>query len=138
VAESSSIALTNPGYTVVRGAEAIEAAAFTPKEIEATIYTPKETISARPDSVLLGSVSHPELRVRKAIPLEVSTEEGHVILTWNEADEFTCGKTTGEALDDFSKMISELFFELNDPAVHLGAYLIKVRSVLNEHIENNK
>jgi hypothetical protein len=138
VAAAPSIVLTNPGYTLAKAAEAIEAAAFIPKEVEATIYTPKEIISARPDFVLLGSVSHPELRIRKAIPLEVLTEEGHVILTWVEADEFVCGDTTGDALDDFSKMIGELYFELNDPAVRLGENLMKVRAVLNEHIENSK
>ena len=93
-----------------------------------------ENVSARPDTILLGTIADRRLRVRKAIPLSVSTEEGHVVVSWSDADEFAYGATTGDAVDEFSKTISELYFDLNDP-IPLGKDLARVRDVLNLHIE---
>jgi hypothetical protein len=100
-----------------------------------TVTLVAEIPSARPKSVLFAALVHPKLRLRKPIPLEVSVQEGHVVLNWNEAEEFACGATTGEALDDFSKTVSGLYFDLNDPKVRLGENLEKVRRILNEYIE---
>lgn len=104
--------------------------------------TPKVTVkflaevpSARPKSVLFAALANPKLRLRKAIPLDVSVLEGHVVLSWSETNEFAYGANTGEALDDFSKTVSALYFELNDPNVRLGENLDKVRRMLNEYIE---
>jgi len=104
--------------------------------------TPKVTVrflaevpTARPKSVLFAALVHPKLRLRKPIPLEVSVQEGHVVLSWDETDEFAYGANTGEALDDFAKTVSGLYFDLNDPNVRLGENLEKVRRVLNEYIE---
>jgi len=104
--------------------------------------TPKVTVkffaespTARPKSVLFAALVHPKLRLRKPIPLEVSVQEGQVVLTWNETDEFACGVNTGEALDDFSKTVCSLYFYLNDSKVRLGENLEKVRRILSEYIE---
>ena len=97
-----------------------------------------EIPTARPKSVLFGALVHPDLRLRKAIPLDLTMEEGHVLLSWNDVEEFACGTTMGDALDDFSKTVSELYMELNDKAVRLGADLEKVRLILDEYIELRK
>jgi hypothetical protein len=94
-----------------------------------------EVPSARPDSVLFGALVNPKLRLRKAIPLEVSVEEGQVVLSWNETGEFACGSSMSEALDDFSKTLSELYTELNSPDVLLGTDLQRVRHILDDYIE---
>jgi len=100
-----------------------------------TVKFSTETPSARPKSVLFAALAHPKLRLRKPIPLQVSVQEGHVVLNWDEADEFACGANTGEALDDFSKTLSGLYFDLNDPKIRLGENLEKVRRILDEYIE---
>jgi len=95
----------------------------------------EEHASARPNSVLLGTVADRRLRVRKAIPLDVSAEEGNVIVSWGATDEFACGASMGDAIEEFSKTIGELFFDLNDQSIPLGRDLARVRDILNEHIE---
>src|SRR5579863_6875956 len=90
------------------------------QEPKITVRIIEEIPSARPDSVLFAALANPGLRLRKPIPLHVSVQEGHVVLSWAETDEFACGATTGEALDDFSKTVSELYLDLNDEKVKLG------------------
>jgi hypothetical protein len=102
-------------------------------DVKVILYT--DFSSARPESVMLGSLSDHRLCVRKPIPLDVSAEDGHIIVSWGDADEFACGASTGEALEEFSKTIAELFFDLNDQSIPLGNDLARVRDILNEHIE---
>jgi hypothetical protein len=67
--------------------------------------------------------------------LNVSVEEGHVVVSWSDADEFAYGASTGDAIEELSKTIGELYFDLNDQSVPLGKDLARVRDVLNDHIE---
>src|SRR5579864_420652 len=76
--------------------------------------------SARPDSVLFGALGDPGLQLRQPIPLQVCADGGHVALTWAEIDEFGCGSTTTEALDDFAQSVRELYQHLHAPGVKLG------------------
>lgn len=128
-----------------KGAHLVPPAATQLKSEEIPVeftQTPRVTVTflteiptARPTSVLFAALVHPKLRLRKPIPLQVSVQEGQVVLNWDETDEFACGANTGEALDDFSKTVSGLYFDLNDPKVRLGENLEKVRRILNEYIE---
>jgi len=111
---------------------------FTQSPPSVTVTTVAEIPSARPDTILFGALTNPELRLRRPIPLMVSEEAGHVVLTWAETDEFSCGSSMGEALDDFSKAVSELFVELNGADVKLGEDLERVRHIMNEYIERRK
>jgi hypothetical protein len=108
---------------------------FTQSPPSITITALVEVPSARPQSVLFGALVHPTLRLRKPIPLNVSVEEGQVVLSWNETEEFAYGTTVGEALDDFSKTLSGLYAELHSPDVRLGADLDRVRRILEDYIE---
>ena len=108
---------------------------FTQSPPSVTVRTLAEVPSARLQSVLFGALAHPKLRLRKPIPLDVSVAEGHVVLNWEATSEFACGTSMGEALDDFSKTVSDLYEELNEKGVRLGADLEKVRRILNEYIE---
>lgn len=118
----------------IEGASEISAE-FTqsPPSVKVTILA--DVPSARLESVLFGAFIHPDLRLLKPIPLEVSEEEGHVVLNWEEASEFAYGTSMGDALDDFSKTVSELYVELNDKNVRLGADLERVRRILDNYIE---
>jgi len=94
-----------------------------------------EVPSARPGtSVLFAGRLGPYLRLLKPIPLEVSVEEGRVVLTWAETDDFACGDNTGEALDRFGQSIRELYEHLHANEVALGADLLRVRDVLDRYI----
>lgn len=94
-----------------------------------------EVPSARPEvSVLFAGGLGPNLRLLKPIPLEVSVEEGQVVLTWAETDDFACGDNTGEALDRFGHSIQELYEHLHANEVALGMDLLRVRDVLDRYI----
>jgi len=107
---------------------------FTQSGPKVTVTVVAEVPSALPNSLMFGALVHPTLRLRKAIPLQVSKEESCVVLNWEEAGEFACGDTLGDALDDFGKTVSELYSELNAPQVRLGEQLERVRFILNEYI----
>lgn len=94
--------------------------------------------SARPQSVLFGALADPGLRLRKAIPLQVCADDAHVTLTWQEIDEFGCGSSTTEALDDFAQSVRELYHHLHANEVKLGADLERVKGVLDNYIEPRK
>ena len=108
---------------------------FTQSPPSVTVRILAEVPSARLQSVMFGALTHPKLRLRKPIPLAVSEEEGHVVLNWEAASEFSCGTTMGDALDDFSKTVSELYMELNAKNVRLGSDLEGVRRILDDYIE---
>jgi hypothetical protein len=94
-----------------------------------------EVPSARPGkSVLFAGRLGPDLRLLKPIPLDVSLEEGQVVLTWAETDDFACGDNTGEALDHFGQSIRELYEHLHADEVALGVDLLRVRDVLDRYI----
>ena len=92
------------------------------------------TFSARPQSVLFGALADPKLRLRKAIPLLVFTEDSAVVLTWEEIDEFGCGETLGAALDNFGCALLELYHCLHGP-MQLGPDLENVKRTLDSYIE---
>ena len=118
----------------VKGASEI-AVEFTQSPPSVRVNIVADVPSARMQSVKFGALTDPRLRLRKPIPLEVSEEEGHVVLSWEAASEFSCGATMGDALDDFSKTVSELYRELNDKNVRLGSDLERVRRLLDDYIE---
>jgi len=94
-----------------------------------------EPPSARPiGSVLFAGTLGPDLRLVKPIPLQVSDDEGRVVLTWAETDDFACGQNTGEALDSFGRSIRELYDYLHAHDVVLGADLLRVRDILDRYI----
>lgn len=94
--------------------------------------------SAREKSILFAGRLGPNHRLLKAIPLQVSIEDGQVVLTWEETDDFACGANTGEALDHFGRSILELYEHLYSRDVALGADLLRVRDVLDCYIEKRK
>ncbi len=98
-----------------------------------------EVPSARPEKeVLFAGRLSPMLRLCKPIPLNVSIEEGQVVLTWAETDDFACGANTGEALENFGHSIRELYEHLHSEGVALGADLLRVRDVLDRYITARK
>jgi hypothetical protein len=95
-------------------------------------------LNPRPDVVKFAAIRDPRLRVVKAIPLEVSVEESHFIVSWPETHEFGTGDTLSGALDDFAGSVRELYHELFSPKANLGPDLEKVRQTLAEYIQPRK
>jgi hypothetical protein len=65
----------------------------------------------------------------------MTTEDGSVILTWSEIDEFGSGCSTTAAMEDFGQSLRELYHHLNAKDVTLGADLERVKRVLDSYIE---
>jgi hypothetical protein len=95
-------------------------------------------LNPRPDIVKFAAIRDPRLRVVKAIPLDVSLEESHFIVSWPETHEFGTGDTLSGALDDFAGSVRELYHELFSPNANLGPNLEKVKQTLAEYIQPRK
>lgn len=108
---------------------------FTESPPRVTVKMVAEAPSARMNSVMFGALTHPNLRLRKPIPLEVSTEDSAVVLTWTEIDEFGCGHSLGAAMDNFGAAVLELYHRLHEP-VQLGPDLENVKHILDSYIES--
>jgi hypothetical protein len=89
----------------------------------------------RPKQIKLGLLKDPQLHLRKPIPLELSTEESEVIVTWPEIAEFGQGENTAAALDDFGQILRELHQQLFSPEAQLGVDLQHIKQILAEYIE---
>jgi len=84
--------------------------------------------------VLIG-IGDPRLKVKQAIPVEISIEPDCFVAHLVEIEEFGCGKTASEAIDDLSKALGELFFELESKNDHLSSDLSQVRQILRQYFE---
>jgi len=89
--------------------------------------------SARPEHLLLGALGDPRLKVLNPIPLCVSVEDSHVVVSWPATEEFGTGATMSAALDDFAASVRELVHRLNE-TTDLGPDLANVKQHLSEYI----
>ena len=93
-----------------------------------------EPAGARPTSIMFGVLNDPEYRLRIPIPLEVETEQEHVIVNWAETEEFGVGENLSDAISDFARSLRSLHRSLAQ-AKCLGPDLLRVRNKLNEYLE---
>jgi hypothetical protein len=89
----------------------------------------------RPAKVLFGGLQDPDVQVVRPIPLDVCVEESAVVVSWAEIDEFGTGENLSCALDDLSHTLRELYHHLHAADTTPGAYLLRVKQVLEEYIE---
>jgi hypothetical protein len=90
--------------------------------------------TARPSKVLFGALNDPEYRLRQPIPLEVSIEEAHVVVSWADVEEFGTGENLSAAIFDFAYALRQLHRYLLKNA-ELGPDLARIRQILGEYIE---
>jgi hypothetical protein len=102
--------------------------------VEAFIPNTKR-VAARPKKILFGVIAHPRLRIKRPIRLEVSRKKGTVVAHCTDLNEFGCGVSMSDALDDFSKGIAELFFSLEQDSDRLGSDLAKLKEKLGRYVE---
>lgn len=89
---------------------------------------------ALPDRLWFGGPVHPGLRLRRPVPLDVRREEGTVIVSSDDLEEFGSGQTLGEAVIDFSKGLAELYFSLEREHDRLGSDLSRLCTTLHEYV----
>lgn len=90
--------------------------------------------SALPTSLRFGAFNDPQYRLRKAIPLEVTFEEGNVVVNWVEIDEFGVGTTLSGAISDFAYSLRDLYRNLSKNE-NLGPDLVNINRILGDYIE---
>ena len=89
----------------------------------------------RPDTLLLGCLRDPRLRIRKPIPTTFSKENGQVIATAGELNEYGAGANQSAAVTELQHAIAELYHSLKADQDRLVPGLELVRKTLQEHIQ---
>lgn len=105
-----------------------------PSNLAIEILSPDQLPNPRPSRVLFAALRDPRLRMKQAIPLDVTVEEGHVVVNWAAIDEFGSGENLSTAIDDFAYALRALYRYLNS-VKELGPDLVNIKHVLGEYIE---
>jgi hypothetical protein len=95
---------------------------------------PTKKTSMRPKRIRLGVIHSPLLQLRKPIAVEISRKKDSVIATASEFNEFGCGETMSDAIDDLAKGVAELYFRLEIDAPRLGKDLRALRTKLSKFV----
>lgn len=91
--------------------------------------------TATPKEILLGSLNHPLLFLRKPIQLQISRDEKFVVVSWPEFEEFGYGNHLTDAIEDFRQTLVEFYLGLESEKNNLGPELKKNWDALQEWIE---
>lgn len=91
-------------------------------------------VVARPPSVLIGRLPDARLRIVKAIPVRVESQQADVVVASDELDEFGEGDHLTAALDDFGRALSSLYWSLKADQQRLGADLYQTWRRLQTHL----
>jgi hypothetical protein len=67
--------------------------------------------------------------------VEVRRKDDQVLAIAHDFQEFGCGETMGDALDDLAKGLAELFFRLDEEKDRLGSDLRSLRAKLSDYVE---
>lgn len=85
--------------------------------------------------MLLGAIHDPRLRVKRAIPVEITRKGKTVTAYCANLEEFGYGLNVSASLEDLAKTLSELYFSLEEQPENLGRDLAIIRSRLAEYLE---
>ena len=107
---------------------------FPPSNVPVRILPSDQLPNPRPSLVLFAGLRDPRLRMKQAIPLDVTVEEGHVIVNWAAIDEFGSGDTLSTAISDFAYALRALYWYLAG-VEELGPDLANIKLILSQYIE---
>ena len=88
-----------------------------------------------PSHVQFGIIRDPRVVLRKAIPVTIKRDGDVSVAAWEEAEEFGYGSNRSEAIEDFSKTISQLFVTLTREEDSLGPALLNTLELLGKHLQ---
>lgn len=91
--------------------------------------------SATPDSLQLGSLAHPHLRLRRPLPLTVTHDGPLIIASCQALEEFGYGPHLSAAVEDFRQTVAELYDTLKADRDRLGPDLSGLWQQLQALIE---
>ena len=95
---------------------------------------PRTPISL-PREILFAASSDRRLRFKQPITLNLSREREGYVAYAADIEEFGCGDDVAQALDDFGKTISELYFSLSASKDRLSPHLQGQFARLNEFLD---
>ena|SRR5579864_6713315 len=99
---------------------------------------PTRRLSVRPKSMRLGVIHSPQLQLKKAISVEISRKKDAVVANARDLQEFGCGVTMSDAIDDLSKGLAELFFRLESDQARLSKDLQKLWDKLSQYVQRRQ
>lgn len=96
---------------------------------------PQTTRSATPATLLLGTLSHPRLRLLRPLRMSISREEAFVVVSVPELEEFGYGPHLTAAIDDLRHSLVELYLRLEEDQPRLGPDLVQLWKQLHQLIQ---
>jgi len=108
-----------------------------PIEYGTAVQTSLEDIGlqpARPDRLLLGTLSDLGFRVIKPIEVQIEGHEGGVVASWPQIEEFGTGVSVSYAVEDLGRTVAELYRTLHLDQGRLGPDLQDVWEKLQEFV----
>jgi hypothetical protein len=102
------------------------------------VVTPDTRPEAQHNELLLGTLSKLGFRVVKAIPVKLEKQGDIVIASWQDADEFGTGTSMSSACEELGRTVAELYGSLRAEKDNLGADLMRVWKLLQEHVVESK
>lgn len=88
----------------------------------------------RPTQILLGTLSTFGYRLVKPIPVRLDTQDGTVVASWHDVDEFGTGASMCSACEDLGRTLAELYKSLKADQEKLGPDLARIWQVLQEYV----
>ena len=88
-----------------------------------------------PMVIHLGFLLEGRFRLREAIEVTITEEEGQIAAESKELNEFGYGNNPSEAINDLQHAIAELYFTLEEDQTRLGKDLLAVWGVLQTKIQ---
>ena len=88
-----------------------------------------------PETMLLGSLRHPTLRLKMPLPVTLSTENEYILVEHNAWGVMGYGTHLTAAIIDLQQTITELFLTLRDEQDKLGGDLPQLWEDMQKMIE---
>jgi len=90
---------------------------------------------ALPETMLLGALRDPRLRLAVPLTITFESENDDIIAHCEDLEEFGFGKHLTEAIEDLQAAIAELYFTLKQENNRLGSNLKRIWGSLRQKIK---